>query len=431
MRSKNGRSPLRQDLAALYAEAALRGEDVAPADDELRKVLERAAGTKLTPVKRALLLRSTLAGYDIAGAGQRMTPEEVRLARRERSDTTDAQTESAGLAVEHLDALTSETWRRLLLWLLEQQGYSIEHETARGSVLAFSCSQGDARVVVHAIRPIAGWVTTEDSVRQVAEAAAAERTAHAILVSLAPATVGASITARRAGVRLIDRAALRDLLATFETAAEREAASIRQEQDTRAEAAATARRALVAAVERTRTTLQGAKEPKRATGREVAKAATQLAEIGRTLRMAYIAWDTLLSEWASSFGERATRQGALSITASAEEFAAIAERGEHLGDVLAESATRLTGLPTARELGYGPWRQAVLEELVFRAEAYSARMHVVDPTAWSDFSRAFDERAMAESSRMLLDAEHAAARAAKASGDYARRAGTPGTAAGV
>jgi hypothetical protein len=114
------------------------------------------------------------------------------------------------------------------------------------------------------------------------------------------------------------------------------------------------------------------------------------------------------------FGERATREGALSIEADAPQLAEMAERATHLSQAAMQGVHALTRTPAAGDSSYVAWRRVVVEAVAARFEALLWRVSIVDPAQWHDFARAHDEQAAQRAARATTVARHAAARAEKA-----------------
>lgn len=460
----NANAPtLRARLATLYARHALaiattpaadtsvataaRSSATAatPADDELATTYTMAIGYPLSLAKRALLAAS-LHGFDAQAAARRLTMEHVTAvatganpAPTCATTTDEGAEESGGLTLARLDAMTDETWRAFVQWLLEREGYTVERSApgATGTVwrgerrgLGGPDDEADTApstlIVASAVRLPAGWPLEEDAVRRAASAAVSEPGAQALLLTTAPPTIGALLEARRLGVRLLDRAALGERLSGLATAYQREQAAVSAQTQARAMAAVAARERLLAALSATEVAFvgSGALAAKRVTGRATVKAAaTQAREAQRLAAQALLAWETLLGEWQASFGERPARDGSLALLAEPATFDELATRGEHLRDALMRAIQRLVTSPAEGELGYGVWRQALSEELLARIQTLRWRAQSLDPDHWQDYRAAHDDDALLEATAATNAAAHAAARAGQAYAQLAERVG--------
>lgn len=415
---KKAALPLRATLAALYAEAALEADGGQPPEDAVRRALDASVGKRLSPAKRTLLLRATLAGGDVGGAASRMTPARARATLGTPEPEGLAE---ASLTLEHVRAMLPEMWRQCVTWLLEQEGYAAEVVSATESVLTVRCERaathGVEVALVWALRPLRGKPVTEEDVSAVSEAARSERDVRAMLLTPAEATVGAVVAARQQDVRLIGGDEVRELLARSATAFERQAQEALREQEQRAVSAAAARADLLHGLAEVTHALGTSTRTTIAKGRALLGAVTDVQEAQRTLAMASMAWDTLLAEWTQGFGERPARNGTLNLMAEPEQYAALAERGTHLAQVLRDAALRIVGTPSEGEMGYTEWRRGVREELAARLASYVARVQAVNPDVAQNFTSAVDDALLQKSSQRRAEAEHAAARAAKAFGE--------------
>lgn len=418
MPAKKATTPLRVSLAALHAEAAIASEGGQLSDEVIRRTLDTAAGRRLSPAKRTLLLRATQASYDLGGAASRLTPAQARsiLGAAEPEPLAEVS-----LTVEHLRALLPDMWRQCVTWLLEQEGYTAEVVRATDAEMTLRCerTQGDGAgvVFVRAMRPSGAGPVTKEDVLAAGQAAQAERDATAMLLTTAAASVGARVAARQHDVRLLDQDDVRALLARSATAFERQAQDALRQQEQRIAAATAARAELLRGLgEVTRALGKYTKVPA-AKGRALLEAVAVLQEAQRTLAMVFLAWDTLLTEWAHAFGDRSARNGTLSLAAEPEQYAALAERGAHLALVLFDAARLVVGTPAEGELGYTGWRQSVREELAARVASYVARVQAVDPEFAQSYANAVDDTQLQKASQRRAEAEHAAARADKAFGE--------------
>ncbi|MEO7002543.1 MAG: hypothetical protein ABI068_12065 [Ktedonobacterales bacterium] len=439
---------LRQRLTALSAHVLLAAPDGqlrAPTDDAIGAVLDQAMGTPLSPAKRALLLAS-LHGFDAQAEALRLTP--TQLAAFMPTTSSDPQKNRAdeqegALTVAQLDALLPSAWRDAARWLLEQEGYAVEPLGAVDETTtrwrcepqrsdANGTRQETGTVIASVVRLPIGWPLDVGAIELAATAATdvgASGATQTLLLTSAEATVDALIAARRLGVRLLDRSALRERLRAYSTAFQREQLQANEEITTRANAAIQSHAQLLAALATLQPPLalltpdaQNVGAHGKVSGRTaVKKMVAQVSEARRMAQQALMAWETLMGEWGGAFGERPARDGGLLLTAAPTAYTALGERSSHLAEALAAALTRLATTAPDGELGYGVWRQAVAEEVIARGEALRWRVSALNPTHWRDFSIAHDDAAAQEVSRATNAAAHAATRAEKAWAQLAER----------
>ena len=442
---------LRQRLAALYAQTLLATPDdqrSAPVDGAIAALLDGAVGAPLSPPKRAMLLKS-LADFDAQAAVLRLTPAQVDACL----PTTHAgpsdgpeEKQAGGLTVSQLDELLPTAWQDATRWLLEQEGYTVERlgaadpsttrwrcePTPNDGATAGDGGQHATAVIAMVVRLPVGWPLETDALQRAVTTATEHGDAGAagvLLLTTAEATVGALVTARRLGVKLLDRSALRQRLATYSTAFQREQAQAQEATSARATAAIQAHTQLLATVETLRQPLTVLATDGLSTGKTnkpsgraaVKKAVAQVNETLRLTQQALLAWETLLGEWSAAYGERPARDGSLLFAAAPAVYVELGERGAHLGDALAAALIRLATTAPDGEFGYGAWRQAVAEEITARCEALRWRVLALNPTSWQDFASAHDDAAAQEASRATNAAIHAATRAEKAATQLAER----------
>jgi hypothetical protein len=407
-----------------------------PDDATLAEAAQMVAHLDLSPAKLALL-RASLASFDVEAAARRLTATQAQAmlaqwagaARRARGarDARDA------LTVEALDALTPDAWVDFARWLLEQEGARLEPRpfSRHEGLVAWRAEQGqqqsERRLVVCAWRVEPGWPLLEDDLRRMAALTAGEPGAQLVIVTTAEATVGARLAAQRIGggdVRFIDRPALAETLARLATAYQREQERTQGEAKTRAKAATAARKTLLAALATLDEQARAESSATKAAGRPaVRKAAAQVEQARRLAAQALIAWETLLAEWIAAFGERPARDGSLALDAEATVYSALAERADHLKKPLLDALRALAKTPGEGDLGYGPWRLAIGEELAARCSALHWRGRLVDPAQWQDYSQAVNDLALQEATRAENATAHAAARAERARSQLVERIG--------
>ncbi len=467
---------LRARLATLYANAALAASVASntsaasharttpaqpalvaaiPTEDTIAATYMAAVDAPLSPAKRAMLAAS-LRGFDAQAAGQRMTLAQLADVARGVNPSGASATTGSGqddsddesrLTLAQLDAMTDETWRAFAQWLLERDGYTIERSAPsaagapiwrgerRGAGGATSgMNDGEDNeddsattiIVASAIRPPAGWPLEDEAVRRAASTAVSEAGAQAILITTAPATVGALLEARRLGVRLLDRAALGERLQGLATAYQREQAQAQRQNQARAAAASAARERLLAALSAVEVAFIGSGRlaAQAVSGRAAVKrAATEAREAQRLAAQALLAWETLLGEWTASFGERPARDGSLALLADPDAYDELATRGDHLRAALLTAIQKLVTTPLDGELGYGAWRQALGEDLLARIQTLRWRIQSLDPDHWHDYAAARDDDAQLEATAATNAATHAAARTQQAYAQLAARVG--------
>jgi len=320
------------------------------------------------------------------------------------------------LTVAHLEALPPEMWLSAIEWLLASQKISVESRRMAGELVICHGQSAAGKALVAALRPQTTWTLDELDARQSAShLAPGQSAARRILLTTAPATPEAHQAAQQLGVELLDRSALESLLGQLASAYERERTQQLDETQTRADGATFARKALLDAVD----AMERSLAPLRRTRRTGAAATTSagsraLTNARNALERATLAWETLLTDWTSAFGERADRAGRLAIQAESDRFGEMADRAAHLQAALLDAVALLAKAPARGESGYTAWRQAILDECAARCEAWRWRIRSYDPAAWGDFTRAWDAKAAAKAAEATTAAGHATARADKA-----------------
>lgn len=333
--------------------------------------------------------------------------------------------DAEALTPTHLDAMSAATWRHFVMWLLEQDGYRIEVGGAAGSLEYWTCqaTRSDGALLAGAVRFVDRRRLSRDDVERLVAQRAGHSASSSLLISTAIAGSSAIEAARRLGVRLLDRAALSERLdgLVVRQLHEREAAI--RSQEVRAEAAATTRAALLAALQRVEEALASAGNVRRAAGRSsVVAAAAALTDALMSTKRALLAWETLVHDWTAAFEEREARDGSLSIRADTDAFEEMAERARHLGEALTTALKGVTGTPGIGDLGYTVWRRDILEQLSAQCEAYRWRVLSVNPAQWRVFATAHDTLACERADAAATTAAHAAARLSRSYTELARRA---------
>jgi hypothetical protein len=397
---------LRAALAEVYDRAALDDAGGQPSEEELRRALADATGKELSPQQAMLLLQATQAHSDLRAAALHLPA----VSADDSSELADGT-----FTVERIEALTPALWRACLAWLLAGEGYAVE-EVGRGEGSVIWRGQVDERrVIAHAVRLPRGWPLDEEVVQRAAALAAGEQGVEVLLIAGAMATVGALLVARRLNVHIWDRAQLREVVRRRATAYVRGQEEAQDLLHERVRAAIGARAALLGALHDVGQALAHGENARRASGRRAAtEAARQVAAAKAELERAALAWETLAEEWSAAFGERATREGTLSIEADSAQLRELAERTAHLRQAALHGAEALARMPASGDSGYVAWRRAMLEALATRFEALRWRIAVIDPARWQDFAQAHDEEAAQRAARATTAANHAAARAEKA-----------------
>ncbi len=429
---------LRELLTAFRAQSLLdfSGEaintDSMPTDTELTAALATLGGPEVPPAKLALL-RASLSGFDLQAAALRMTRVQAQhtlnqRARRTKSKTT---TEAApgGLTVKGLESMTDSAWEECARWLAEQAGYTVEERLLlqRGSLLAWrarSEREPDKNVIVCAQRLTQGAPLLDADMRHLVSVATNEPDARLVALTTAEATIGAWLIARGASAELLDRDGLEQVLAGLATAFERERAQSLDGAKSLAKAATAARKKLLVALTSADEHAKAPLPSQRVSGRvAVRKAVEQAREARRLAGQALLAWETLVSEWLATFGERPARDGSLPLLVEAASWAELGARADHLKKPLLDALRALAKTAGDGDLGYGAWRQALSEELAARCAALLWRASMIDPAQWQDYAAAVNDLAIREASRADNAATHAAARAERAQSQMAERAG--------
>jgi hypothetical protein len=319
------------------------------------------------------------------------------------------------LTLDHLAAMTPDTWQVFTRWLLEREGYQVERAESGVAVTVWHGTRDARPVVCAAMRLPEGWCLGAAEVQRAAAPLANTPQGETLLLSPAPASAEARETAERLHVHLLDRRALAELLERQEQAHMLEREAARKLADDRAQVASAARTAILAELHALEDALATAVNNRRASGgTAVARAAATIGELRTVSTQAFVAWETLADDWMHAFGEREARDGSLTITWDSPQLEALIERAGHLRAVLHDAFTRLGQTPGGGELGYGAWRKAVLEEMAARCEALHWRFAAIDPAHWRGFTAAHDAQAHERAESMATAAGYARARAEKA-----------------
>ena len=352
-------------------------------------------------------------------------PEQVSCAKCglkvERSTVPQEQTMALAiddaLTVRHLELLPPEIWLTAMEWLLTRQGITVESRRRVGALAIWHGESTTGKVLAAAVRPKA-QVLDEAALRQAAAHLAPEqRSLRRMVLSTDPITHGAIQAAEQLDVQVVDRPALESLLASLVSAHDRERARQLDDMEACADTASATRQAMLDVVDAVDHGLAALRRTRRTSSRAAVAgtaASRALAQARAAIERASLAWETLLSDWMESFGERAARNGNLVMRRDANNFAQMGERAAHLRSAMLDALALLAATAAHGEAGYMTWRQAVVEECFARCEAWRWRIRTFDPTAWNDFDRAWNARAAAKAAEAATAAGHATARADKA-----------------
>lgn len=317
------------------------------------------------------------------------------------------------LSVRHLDEMTPDIWQAFVVWLLEQEGYSIERTSAGGLGMVWSGTGQDGAFVATAFRPEGVWGLGAEEVQR----AAALRADGMTVVLVTTATVAEDVRdmAERLSVRLVERARLDERLERLGSAHRREREQVAIDRELRVSEAIAAREQILAAVRALEELLTAAVNGRRTSGRSALVAAVATMTRTRQLaQQAFLAWETLIADWQAAFGEREARDGSLPIGASVAQLQEYGQRAWHLAEVLKPAFVEIASTPGAGELGYGAWRKAIVEELTARCEVLRWRLNALDPAKAERFAAAHDADALAKAEAAAAAATHASARIEKA-----------------
>jgi hypothetical protein len=344
------------------------------------------------------------------------TPAPMRVVRKDASSV---------LTLAALTRLGPAMWRASAGWLLERQGYTL---SALASDTAAVCWRGvDADGGALFLRALRGNPSRTISERDIAETsllARAQRVKRAVLLAAGSPTRSAQRMAEASDVRIVDGEALRSQLAALAESVDGQQEGALAETRARAKSASAANAAMQKALASAAKRLDATPSPSRASGSAtLAKAQDQLRAARTAADQAYLAWDTLLSDWLDGFGSAPAHDGSLPMLADADEFTSLRERAAHLGIALTAVLRDITATPGDGEMGYGAWRAAVVEEERLRCVALELRLRMIDPAEWADFDAARSQERAAEASQAEIAARRASARADKAQSQVTQLAG--------
>ncbi|HEY7021486.1 MAG TPA: restriction endonuclease [Ktedonobacterales bacterium] len=332
---------------------------------------------------------------------------------------------SPALSLDGLERLGSAMWRACVGWLLEQQGYTLNSATSDALSACWRGVDADGKeLFIQALRNAPSHAISERDVAETARLAHEQRLERALLLAAGSPTRAAHALAEASNVRILDGETLRSQLATIAEGVNH------QQTNGQAEAKARARAAIGAHVAMQKTLTAAAKrlesksaKPRTPTSPTVAKARDHLRAARIAADQAFLAWETLLADWLESFGSAPAHDGTLPLLGDASEFAALRERGTHLGSALADLLRDLARTPSDGEMGYSAWRSSVIEEARLRCAALIARLKTVDPAQWADFDAARPPAHETDALEAEIAARRASARADKAQSQVTRLAG--------
>ena len=332
---------------------------------------------------------------------------------------------SPAVSLEGVARLGPAMWRACAGWLLEQQGYTLNPATIDATSACWRGVDADGKgLFIQALRNAPSHVISERDVAEMARLAHEQRLERALLLAAGSPTRAASALAEASKVHILDGETLRSQLATVAESVDRQQTTAQAEAKTRARAAIGAyvamQKALTAAAKRLEAKSAKPHAPASAT---LTKARDQLRAARIAADQAFLAWETLLADWLESFGSAPAHDGTLPLLSDASEFAALRERGTHLGSVLADLLRELAVTPSDGEMGYSAWRAAVVEEARLRCAALIARLKTVDPAQWADFDVARPPASETDALEAEIAARRASARADKAQSQVTRLAG--------
>jgi hypothetical protein len=307
-------------------------------------------------------------------------------------------------------------WRACAGWLLERQGYTL---SALASDTMEVCWRGvDAEggaIFICALRGKPSLTITERDIAETSRRAREQGVGRALLLAAGLPTRSAQRMAKASGVRIVDGEALRSQLAALAASVDGRQESAQAETRARAKSATSAQTAMQKALATAAKRLETTQATTRAAGSAtLAKARDQLRSARTSADQAFLAWETLLSDWLESFGSAPAHDGSLPLHADASEFTSLCERAAHLGTALANVLRELVATPGDGGTGYSGWRAAVVEEARLRRAALEARLRIIDPARWADFDAARSQEREAEASQAEIAARRASARADKA-----------------
>lgn len=321
----------------------------------------------------------------------------------------------------HLDAMSPDIWHAFVVWLLEQEGYSVERVGVGGLGVVWYGEGQNGPFVATAFRSDGACGLGTEEVQRAAALRADG--ASVLLVTTVATAEDVREVAARLDVQLIDSVRLGDILEKLGSAHTREREQVLLDREQRVHVATVAREEMLAAVRVLEEALATCVNSRRTSGRPALVGAIAAISKARQLaQQAFLAWETLVADWQAAFGEREARDGSLPIVATAEQLQAYAQRAGHLAEVLKPAFGDIASTPGTGELGYGAWRKAILEELTARCEVLRWRLTALDPSHAQSFVAAHDADALAQAEAAATATTHASARVEKAYAQLETRA---------
>jgi hypothetical protein len=323
--------------------------------------------------------------------------------------------QSDRLHIEDLDAMTPETWHLFVAWLLERMGYASRCTEVSETSSRFFGQQDDLQFAACALRLPKGVAVGTVEVQNVAALRAGNTDLVALLLTTSSASVAAATLAEQLGVTIFERAALTTWLERLEAAHTLEVEAEAQATEERALHADLTRTRLLAEVDHLEGVVARAVNSRKAVNRAALLEAVEAISSAKIIStQAFLAWETLASDWNASFGEHEGRDGSLLITAESTVFDEIGERAGHLSEVTEQALVQIQNTPGTGELGYTAWRRAVMEELLARCEVMRRRVSIVVPSRWRNYGEARDTQKLQEAEEAATLATYARGRAEKA-----------------
>jgi Restriction endonuclease len=340
-----------------------------------------------------------------------VAPASGNLTRSDQLHTTD------------LEAMTPETWHLFATWLLERMGYTTERSESNEHGSRFFGHLGDREFVASALRLPKGAAISKVEIQSVAALAAGSPDRQVLLLTTSVAGKEARAAADGLGVTLLEQTELDVLLEQLEVAHMREVAAEAQAAEERALRAEAIRTAVLSLVDQMEDALARAVNTRKTGTRAALLESVEHISAGTAIcTQAFVAWETLATDWSAAFGEHEGRDGSLLITADPATLDEIGERAQHLAAVTLQALVQVQDTPGAGELGYTAWRKAVMEELLARCDAIRCRFDAILPTAWQDYSKACDTVKLQQAEEATIMATYARGRAEKALAQLQTRA---------
>ena len=364
---------------------------------------EPAAGSEPCPVCRQVVASQSAAGSAKTSTTLQVAPASGNLTRSDQLHTTD------------LEAMTPETWHLFATWLFERMGYTTERSESSEHGSRFFGHVGERQFVASAPRLPKGAAIGKVEVQSVAALAAVSPDREVLL--LTPSIVGyeARTAASDLGVTLLERTELEILLEQLEVAHMREVAAEAQAAEERALRAETIRTGVLSLLDQMEDALARAVNTRKTGTRAALLESVEHISSGTAIcTQAFVAWETLATDWSAAFGEHEGRDGSLLITADLATLDEIGERAQHLAAVTLRALGEIQETAGTGELGYTAWRKAAIEELLARCDAIRCRFDAILPTAWQDYSKACDTAKLQQAEEAAVMATYARGRAEKA-----------------